>query len=46
MLLVTILSCLACLVLGFKAAEYVYKCDALSDETEDELFENSDNEQK
>lgn len=29
-------------ILGFKAAEYVYKCDALSDETEDELFENKE----
>ncbi len=43
MLLVTIIACLACFVLGFKAAEYVYKSEAiLEDQKEDELFENKD----
>lgn len=43
MLLVTIIACLASYVLGFKYAEYIYKCDdALTDQDEDELFENKD----
>lgn len=43
MLLVTIVACLTCFILGFKWAEHIYKCEAtLTDEREDELFENKD----
>lgn len=45
MLLVTIIACLACLVIGFNAAEYIYKKEAMLDEEEDELFENKGDEQ-
>jgi hypothetical protein len=43
MLLVTVLVGLACLVIGFNAAEYIYKKEAeLLDDREDELFEGDE----